>query len=217
MAEVLPSINCAYKDSDAVAARCKAVGNIFDTVGARAAARWAHFDVADGLFTFHKSWDEPERLKAMQLPFAFEAHLMAEDPAAAAERWISAGARRVIVHAESATPAVFSEIAATATAAGSEIALALNPETPAAAALPYAAFTSRFLILGVHPGLSGQKFLPIVLEKISALRRAVPDATIAVDGGMNAETARAAIAAGAIAIVSGSDIFGSTDPEGEYM
>jgi ribulose-phosphate 3-epimerase len=72
------------------------------------------------------------------------------------------------------------------------------------------------LVLAVHPGLSGQKFLPVVLEKISFLRQELPDAKIEVDGGITSETARVALAAGANLLVSGSDIFGSPDPEGEY-
>lgn len=231
MADILPSINCHFKDNEAAAARVREIDGIFaaavaarvddesSDTGARLPEeeRWAHFDVADGAFTFHKSWNEPERLAEIRPTFSFEVHLMVEDPRPEMERWLSAGAKRIIVHLEAVSPEVFASLAATARLAGAGIGLALNPETPVAAATPYFGSTENFLILAVHPGLSGQKFLPAVLEKISSLRRSVPSAKIEVDGGMNIETARAAIAAGANALVSGSDIFGSPDPAREYQ
>lgn len=216
MAEVLPSINCHRGDFDAVQERCKQVAAIFKKAKTPTEERWAHFDVADGIFTFHKSWDEPARLKDIKPDFDFEVHLMVENPRPTAERWLAAGAKRIIVHLETASPELFAEIAAMAEEAGAEAVLALNPETPARAAAPYTGIAKKFLVLAVHPGLSGQKFLPVVLEKIPLLRRMAPDSWIEVDGGVNVETGRAALDAGADALVSGSDIFDNPDPEGEY-
>lgn len=216
MAKVLPSINCHFKDNDAVAARVREIDSIFAESGTRAAEQMAHFDIADGMFTFHKSWDEPQRLASMRPKFPFEAHLMVENPRPAVERWLSAGARRVIVHLESAPLPLFAEIAVSVRDAGAEAVLALNPETPITEAVPYFNATSSFLILSVHPGLSGQKFLPLVTEKISFLRREVPDVRIEVDGGINPETARVAIAAGADALVADSYIFRNPDPAAAY-
>lgn len=217
MADILPSINCHHKDFDAVKERCAQVEAIFKESKTPTKERWAHFDVADGIFTFHKSWDEPERLAEIKPDFNFEVHLMVENPRPTAERWLAAGARRIVVHLESvATPELFAEISAMAEEAGAEAVLALNPETPARAAVPYAGIAKKFLVLAVHPGLSGQKFLPVVLDKLPILRRIVPESWIEIDGGINAETGRAALDAGADALVSGSDIFGNPDPEGEY-
>lgn len=216
MAKVLPSINCHFKDNEAVAGRIRQIEDIFAKAGTPAGEQLVHFDVADGMFTFHKSWDEPERLAEMKPAFPFEAHLMVEDPLPAAQRWLAAGARRLVVHMESVSKELFAELAAMAKAAGAEVILGLNPETPAAEALPYFNSASSFLILSVHPGLSGQKFLSAVLEKVSFLRREVPNAKIEIDGGITPETARAAIAAGADALVSDADIFGSADPVAAY-
>lgn len=216
MAKILPAINCHFGDDKAVAARIRDIENIFDRAAARPEERWAHFDVADGIFTFNRSWNEPELLAEIRPGFEFEAHLMVDSPASIARRWLAAGAKRIIVHVETVSLAAFSEVAAMASALGAEAVLALNPETSVADARPYFDRASNFLILAVHPGLSGQKFLPLVLEKISVLRREVPDAKIEVDGGINPETARAAIAVGADSLVSGSDIFDNSDPEGEY-
>lgn len=216
MAKVLPSINCHYGDDKAVAMRIRDIENIFSEAGIPVEDRMAHFDVADGMFTFNRSWNEPELLAEIAPGFSFEAHLMTENPASMAKRWLSAGAKQIIVHKEAASPNAFAEIAAMAKKAGAEAALALNPETSVAEVKHYFNYASSFLILAVHPGLSGQKFLPLVLEKISSLRREVPNAKIEVDGGINPETARLAIDAGADCLVSGSDIFGNSNPEGEY-
>lgn len=216
MAKVLPSINCHFGDDKAVAARIRDIEKIFAKAGTPAGEQMAHFDIADGAFTFNKSWDEPEGLAELNPGFPFEAHLMVENPRPTVERWLAAGAKRVVVHLEAAPLPLFAEIAVMAQEAGAEAVLALNPETPIASAVPYFNSTSSFLILAVHPGLSGQKFLPLVLTKVKFLRREVPNAKIEVDGGMNPEAARAAIDAGADSLVSGSDIFDNSDPEGEY-
>jgi ribulose-phosphate 3-epimerase len=216
MAKILPSINCHFGDDRAVAARVRDIENIFTTAGTPVEEKMAHFDVADGAFTFYKSWDGPEDLAGIKPAFDFEVHLMVEDPRSETERWLAAGAKRIIAHLEVTPLPLFAAIAALAQAAGAEAVLALNPETPITEAVPYFGSTSNFLILAVHPGLSGQKFLSLVLEKVEFLRREAPNAKIEVDGGVNLETARAAIAAGADSLVSGSDIFDNSDPEGEY-
>jgi ribulose-phosphate 3-epimerase len=216
MAKILPSINCHLGDDKAVAARVRDIEKIFDEARTPAGERIAHFDIADGIFTFNKSWDGVERLAEIKPAFQMEVHLMVENPRPVVDRWLAAGVKRVIVHLEAAPLPLFAEIAVAAQEVGAEVVLALNPETSINEAVPYFNSTSNFLILGVHPGLSGQKFLPLVLEKVSFLRREVPNAKIEVDGGMNLDTARAAVAAGADSLVSGSDIFDNSDPEGEY-
>lgn len=205
---VLPSINCAPQDTEAVAAGLRQA--------AAAGAEMVHFDVADGAFTFHKTWDEPEQLAGMVPKPAFEVHLMVAEPLAAVQRWLAAGARRVIVHMETISPRAFAPLAAAIRAAGAEPVLGMNPETPADNVLAYAHATSSFLVLSVHPGMSGQKFLPRALETVAFLRRTVPNAKIEIDGAMNPETARAAIAAGADSLVSGSYLFESADPAAAY-
>jgi ribulose-phosphate 3-epimerase len=216
MAKILPSINCHVGDGQAVVARTREIEEIFSQSGTPAGEQMAHFDIADGQFTFHKSWNDPEQLEELKPRFPFEAHLMVENPRPEAERWLTAGAKRVVVHLEAAPLELFVEIAAAAQEAGAEVVLALNPETPIEQAVPYFSSTSSFLILAVHPGLSGQKFLPAVLQKASFLRREVPNAKIEIDGGINMETGRAAIDAGADTLVSGSYIFDGPDPAGEY-
>ena len=77
-------------------------------------------------------------------------------------------------------------------ASGVEVMLSLNPETPPEDLTPYLQDTSRFQVLCVNPGLAGQKFLSLTLEKAVWIRYAVPHAIIEIDGGITPETARLA-------------------------
>lgn len=70
------------------------------------------------------------------------------------------------------------------------------------------------LIMTVHPGFGGQKFMPSVLPKVSALRKKYPNLNIEVDGGLAEGTIEQAAEAGANVIVAGSAVFGAKDPSG---
>jgi ribulose-phosphate 3-epimerase len=94
--------------------------------------------------------------------------------------------------------------------------LSSNPETPPEDFAPYLRDISRFQVLCVTPGLAGQKFLPLALEKVKWLKYALPDAIIEVDGGITPETAKWAKDAGADSVVSASYIFDNKDPEKAY-
>lgn len=74
----------------------------------------------------------------------------------------------------------------------------------------------QVLVLTVQPGFGGQKFMTDAVQKCSVLRAAFPSLLIEVDGGINTETARTAVAAGANVLVAGSAIFGDPDP-GQVM
>jgi ribulose-phosphate 3-epimerase len=175
-----------------------------------------HIDVADGVFTFHKTWNDPEGWAALRSPFPLEVHLMVEHPEEWIAPWLAAGAKRFIVHIETIDEDSLKNIAAACKAGRAELVLSSNPETPADEFTPYLHMTSRFQVLCVNPGLAGQKFLPLVLEKVKWLKYALPDAIIEVDGGVTPETAKWAKDAGADIIVSASHIFGSKDPKKAY-
>jgi ribulose-phosphate 3-epimerase len=175
-----------------------------------------HVDVADGAFTFHKTWNDPVAWAALRVPFPLEVHLMVEHPETWIAPWLAAGAKRFIVHVETIDQDSFREIAAQCVAHHVELALSLNPETPVEDLTPYLHEVSRFQVLCVTPGLAGQKFLPLTLEKVKWLKEALPHAILEVDGGMTPETAKWAKDAGADIAVSASYIFGSKDPKGAY-
>ena len=95
--------------------------------------------------------------------------------------------------------------------------LACNPGTPLAWHETLAGAYDVALLMTVNPGWGGQPFIPEALEKVRALRaRSAPGPIIEVDGGVDAETARTCVEAGATWLVAGSAIFGSKDPAGAY-
>ena len=96
---------------------------------------------------------------------------------------------------------------------GLGVGVALNPETAVDDAVAAADGADLVLCMSIHPGYSGQAFMPDALGRIAELRAALPAGVrVQVDGGINAETARAARDAGADLLVAGSAVFWSDDP-----
>jgi ribulose-phosphate 3-epimerase len=90
-------------------------------------------------------------------------------------------------------------------------AVSINPATPVELLEEIVNDVDMVLVMSVNPGFGGQKFIEGALEKIAALREMAPDLDIEVDGGINAETAKMCIEAGANILVAGSYIFGAKD------
>lgn len=226
MATVIPAINCVH--FECVQDKVRAAKEFLPKDG------WLHIDVADGSFTFNKTWgnksDDPTHLADALNGLPLEVHLMVEEPEKVVESWLKAGAKRIIVHLEAlrelpAVPdarrikggeAVDEFIVKKCKKYHAEAMLAINPETPANTLLPYEKKFSGFQILAVTPGLASQKFFPIVLDKIKFLKSKLPDVTIEVDGGVNFDTGKLAKDAGASLLVSASYIFDSPNPEEAY-
>jgi ribulose-phosphate 3-epimerase len=210
---VIPVINCA----DKVCAEKKlAVVKTFLPEG-----ELLHLDVTDGIFSAHKTWSDPFAWASLASPFPLEVHLMVEQPEEHADNWLTAGAKRLVVHIETITPASLEHLIVIAESHRGEIMLSSNPETDPEAMTPFidhaAGRINAFQVLAVHPGAAGQPFMPSTLQKISLLRQAMPNAIIEVDGGMNPETVAAVKAAGADTVVSSSYIFNATDPKLAYQ
>ena len=85
--------------------------------------------------------------------------------------------------------------------------VSINPDTPLSTITPYLDYIDYVLIMTVNPGFGGQKFIESALSKVSELRAHRPELDIAVDGGINAETAAKAVKAGVNVLVAGSYIF----------
>ena len=98
---------------------------------------------------------------------------------------------------------------------GAKAGIAINPETKFEAARRYLPKVDTFLVMGVRPGFGGQKFIRKSLLKIRAARREIDRlglrTLIAVDGGMNINTGRMAVSAGADELVAGTALFKSKD------
>lgn len=209
--EVIPSINCLDFEC--------ALGEVKSSSGFLPEGGWLHLDVADAVFTFHKSWGDPKKFLVLssQFPrFNWEIHLMVEGPEKVAEEWLEAGAKRLIVHVEAINRDSAEAILTLAKEYGASVMLSSNPETPGENLKPYLPMFSEFQVLAVTPGWSGQQFLPLVLDKIKFLRREKPDAIIEVDGGINPGAVELVKAAGANAVVAASYLFEAVDKKAAF-
>lgn len=134
-----------------------------------------------------------------------DCHLMMTDPQRYVADFAKAGAAIITIHVEANAPV--SDTLDAIRKAGARPGLVLNPETSIDAAAPYLNRIDMLLIMSVWPGFGGQKFMPQVLETVKAARKLAPDLDIEIDGGINAETARQAVSAGANVLVAGSYVF----------
>lgn len=182
----------------------------------KAGADMLHIDVMDGVFVPNISFGLPvvkSIRKATNL--FFDVHLMICDPFAYVERFAVAGADGITFHLESQSEpeAVIEKIRA----AGKKVGVSIRPATPVSAVLPLLHKIDMLLVMTVEPGFGGQSFMADMLPKIRAVREYVAERRIPldiqVDGGINGETARLAVEAGANVMVAGSYLFRSSDAE----
>lgn len=181
----------------------------------RAGASLLHVDVMDGRFVPNITVGLPvvkAISRATQLPV--DAHLMIVEPGRYAEQFVQAGAQMVSIHIE-ADPHAHRTLSAIR-AAGAQAGIAVNPATPLSALDEALRFADYVLLMSVNPGFGGQKFIPESLDKVRRLRKMLDDrgspARIEIDGGIDPENIAEIAGAGAEIIVSGSAIFGASDP-----
>jgi len=179
-----------------------------------AGADWLHLDVMDGHFVPNLTMG-PDVVKAIRraTTIPLDVHMMVSDPGRYAPRFIEAGADWVSIHHE-ACPEPRNVITDIRTR-GARPSLAVSPDTPVAVVAPTAAELDMVLVMSVHPGFGGQRFIPESLAKLEEARalrsRLGLDFLIEVDGGITIENAAAAAAAGADVLVAGTTIFGAAD------
>ena len=175
-----------------------------------------HVDVMDGVFVPNMSFGAPVLACMRKVTDMFmDVHLMMQYPDRLVKDFIKAGADLINFHLESSAP--IDETLETIRAAGVQTALTIKPATPAEAVFPYLDKLDLVLVMTVEPGFGGQKFMADMMPKVQALRAEIDrrglQTLIEVDGGINAETAPIAAAAGADIAVVGSALFNAEDPK----
>jgi ribulose-phosphate 3-epimerase len=177
-------------------------------------ADWLHLDVMDGHFvpnlTFGPFIVEAIK-KVTRLPL--DVHLMIADPLKYTPEFARAGADYITIHAE-----VIEDLASAIEQIRKlkvKVGLSVNPETPLDKVLPVIDQIDLFLVMSVHPGFGGQKFMPEVLDKVRKIKKLKDQGKtrtlISIDGGINPETSRQSLSAGAEVLVAGAAIFGAQD------
>jgi ribulose-phosphate 3-epimerase len=175
-----------------------------------AGADWIHVDVMDGHFVPNLTIG-PMVVKALKpcTSLPVDVHLMVSPVDVWLPQFAAAGADILTVHPESG--AHLHRSVQAIRALGKRAGVALNPATPPETIDYVLGDIDMVLVMSVNPGFGGQAFIASQLDKIRAVRRRIDasgrDIRLQVDGGVNAETARAVVEAGADVLVAGSAVF----------
>lgn len=169
-----------------------------------------HLDIMDGAFTASKSILGYTELQSIETKLHFTVHLMVTHPEEYVPQWLkipNADGFAIQAESDGSLKEVFLEIRNQGKKAG----IVLNPETLTGSISEYLPMVDFVQFMTVHPGFYGSPFLNDVIDKISEFHDDNPDMPIAVDGGINPETARRVVEAGAEILLSGSYIMNSPD------
>ena len=173
-----------------------------------------HVDVMDGHFVPNLTIGPPV-IKSLRkyTKLLFDVHLMISPVHKYIEAFADAGADIITIHPEATTN--LNETISKIKNLKKKVGVSLNPETKTDIIKKYLKDIDLVLVMSVHPGFGGQKFMPEVLDKVRELKTIQKDQNlifdIEIDGGINFENSKIAVAAGANILVSGTTIFKSNN------
>jgi ribulose-phosphate 3-epimerase len=180
-------------------------------------ADWLHVDVMDGSFVPNLTFGIhfiPALRKMSRLPL--DVHLMIVNPDSVAAQYAAAGAYRVAFHIEASVHP--HRTIQAIQSAGARAGLAVNPGTSLSALEPLLPYIDLINVMSVNPGFGGQTYIAqtdrrvALLADMIAVAKLSDQITIEVDGGINLETSKKVVSAGAGALVAGNYVFSSSDP-----
>lgn len=180
------------------------------------AAGWMHLDIMDGVFVPNISYGLPivsHVKKIARKPL--DVHLMIVQPERYVEAFQKAGADILTVHIEASTH--LHRTLQHIKSLGMKAGVALNPHTPVSSLEDIIQDIDVVLVMSVNPGFGGQSFIEHSLKKVEKLKQLIKQtgssALIEVDGGVNLQTGKQLVEAGANVLVAGSFVFNSTNPQ----
>jgi ribulose-phosphate 3-epimerase len=188
------------------------LGDAVDAVGP--VADMLHVDVMDGHFVPNLTIGPPVVASLRKhTDLYLDCHLMMTNPGDYLEAFKKAGANGCTVHVEVGDTA---GLITRMRELGLDVGLAVNPETSFETAEVWLDKIDLLLLMTVHPGFGGQRFIADVMPKVERARQLIESGdlsvAIQVDGGIDEQTAPIAAAAGAEVFVAGSAVFGADDP-----